>query len=97
MNRSNNLQFLQVANRECFAYLSYTYNFVSNYVLSNYVLKNINLKGKFIVFCDIMTKYHLLTFPVNSYIYIISNSNILVCTSLYLFILINTYCCVLGK
>nr|DAF47848.1 MAG TPA: hypothetical protein [Siphoviridae sp. ctJjf17] len=44
-----------------------------------------------------MTKYHLLTFPVNSYIYIISNSNILVCTSLYLFILINTYCCVLGK
>jgi len=32
MNRSNNLQFLQVANRECFTYLSYTYNFVSNYV-----------------------------------------------------------------
>lgn len=47
MNRSNNLQFLQVANRERFAYLSYTYNFVSNYVLSNYVLKNINLKVKF--------------------------------------------------
>lgn len=42
MNRSNNLQFLQVANRECFAYLSYKKNFVSNYVL-----KNINLKGKF--------------------------------------------------
>lgn len=47
MNRSNNLQFLQVANRERFSYLSYIYNFVSNYVLSNYVLKNINLKGKF--------------------------------------------------
>lgn len=43
MNRSNNLQFLQVANRERYACLSYTYNFVSNYVL-----KNINLKGKFI-------------------------------------------------
>lgn len=54
MNRSNNLQFLQVANRECFAYLSYTYNFVSNYVLSNYVLKNINLKGKFIA----QTRYY---------------------------------------
>lgn len=39
MNRSNNLQFLQVANRERSAYLSYTYNFVSNYVLSNYVFK----------------------------------------------------------
>ena len=76
MNRSNNLQFLQVANRECFAYLSYTYNFVSNYVL-----KNINLKGKFLSLKhDIMTEYHLLTFPVNSYIYIISNSNILMCT-----------------
>lgn len=54
MNRSNNLQFLQVANRERFAYLSYTYNFVSNYVLSNYVLKNINLKGKFIA----QTRYY---------------------------------------
>lgn len=43
MNRSNNLQFLQVANRERYACLSYTYNFVSNYVL-----KKINLKGKFI-------------------------------------------------
>jgi len=67
MNRSNNLQFLQVANRECLP-IYLIYNFVSNYVL-----KNINLKGKFIAFCDIMTKYHLLTFPVNSYIYIISN------------------------
>lgn len=49
MNRSNNLQFLQVANRERYAYLSYIYNFVSNYVL-----KNINLKGKFIV----QTRYY---------------------------------------
>nr|DAX95678.1 MAG TPA: hypothetical protein [Caudoviricetes sp.] len=31
--------------------------------LSNYVLKNINLKGKFIVFCGIMTKYHFVNFP----------------------------------
>lgn len=49
MNRSNNLQFLQVANRERYACLSYIYNFVSNYVL-----KNINLKGKFIV----QTRYY---------------------------------------
>lgn len=49
MNRSNNLQFLQVANRERYARLSYIYNFVSNYVL-----KNINLKGKFIV----QTRYY---------------------------------------
>nr|DAR92671.1 MAG TPA: hypothetical protein [Caudoviricetes sp.]DAS17676.1 MAG TPA: hypothetical protein [Caudoviricetes sp.] len=31
MNRSNNLQFLQVANRECLP-IYLIYNFVSNYV-----------------------------------------------------------------